>query len=848
MMMPPSAIFSLAAERWPQLPLVPCYPYSQQPVRGVSLTKAPSEDDLEYWLEHHSHYNAGLPTGRLSGVIAVWCAQRDGQSMNAVLDLLPPTPASFVQGDYRVLLYQYDGQPSFVLSEDETGAPLVFCQSDETLMLMPPSKKSAQHAGLAELPADIFDLPRPSAPQDLESLLRSVLLSEGFNLRSKHLTQTANKTPVGQRDIEVRKVLVQVCDQVLEGSVTLKDGLARLAGAHETWQPSHPLDHYQQMMFRWGEEDLQRRQLALPLGWDDGLTEGEKKALNLPWGDHLQEWSFERLRDYAYEGFSKHYDNEQGRAQVLEACLNEMAKAPSLSEVEADLLKQFLCRQSRLGLKQAGLNKRLRDRQQERVFGTTHTEIAEDMVRRLTRVHDYRYTDYAYYRYTGSHWEYTAYGYLRRFISLNYGRCKSARKEQDQRSIMNMVRHALERRFPEQDKSGINFVNGYLSEDLTMHPHTPGRAMTYTLPYEYHAENANKMPMFEQFLADCWGNDPDFQAKKDALQEAMAATLFGIAPRYQRAFLLYGVPSSGKTQLLNIISALVPPNAKCSVPPTDWGMQFKPALLNRKLLNICGELSETKYIDGQTFKDIVDGTERTAEVKRRQPFQFRPRAAHWFASNHLPKSKDTSEGFTRRWLILTFNQPITDSHKLVRDLGQTIVNNEQAAIMAWACQAIPRLTRHNNYTLPESHQQTLIEMSNSVNPLRFFLLGSGWVDLDPSRPDLSTLNPEQRNQLCKKLPYTSGEVMWDAYLRFVSEQGIATHVLQREFHRILGELCQTNNILQRRVQYQSGKTDFIYFGVTIRSVSQRMREEEKMRRNMAQGMGWIAKQTARKQR
>ena len=32
-------------------------------------------------------------------------------------------------------------------------------------------------------------------------------------------------------------------------------------------------------------------------------------------------------------------------------------------------------------------------------------------------------------------------------------------------------------------------------------------------------EEAGKCPMFFRFLHDCWGEDPDFQEKIDALQD-----------------------------------------------------------------------------------------------------------------------------------------------------------------------------------------------------------------------------------------------------------------------------------------------------------------------------------------
>lgn len=822
-----SPVYSVAARTWPALPLVPCYPYSDQPLSLSKLAVHPSQEDRQFWLKNYAHYNAGLALGAISDLTLVVCGQHDGQSLNALLSVLPPTPAAFSVGGQRHLLYRHSPTKAFTLLEDDSSRELVQLRNDGEVMLVSPSHLSTTSGPMPMLSPQLFshdDL--PVLPDDIEALLRSVLLSEGFVLRSKSLGKSRSKMPVGQRDIKVRAITSLVCDQILSGTLNLRDGAARINATHQDWQPDYPMSHYLDMLYRWGEEDLERTRASLPMNWDQGLSDQQKSELGLTWGDHLQEWSYAAIRDFAYKGFTKHYDDDNGRASILDQALFQLARAQSLTEVEQDLLKQFLARQSRLGVKLAGLNRQLKELAQQRFTGGHHTDIAQDMLRRLTRIHEYRYSSYRFYRYNGSHWEFVTYGWLRRYISEHYGHLRGAKKEFDQKGILQIVRHALDKPINEHSTCGINFANGYLSENLEVFPHTPNRGMIYTLPFEYHAAKAGKMPMFESFLHDCWGQDEDFEHKKMALQEALAATLFGVAPRYQRAFLLYGVPSSGKTQLLNIISAMVPSNTKTSVPPNEWNQQFKPAMLHHKLLNVCGELSETRFIDGQTFKDIIDGTERTGEIKRLQPFQFRPKAAHWFASNHLPRTRDTSEGFTRRWLILSFNRPITEGHKLIRDLGHKIVAAEQEAIMAWACQAMPRLLRHNDYTLPASHYDHLEDMADMANPLRFFVNGSGWVNLHNSTTQVSSLSTDEKNQLCQTLPHVSGDMLLATFSRYASERGNAQAALLKKFHLAMAELCPTLGVLQRRVKYTSGKTDFVYFGMTVNSPSQRFKQQK----------------------
>src|SRR3546814_15075365 len=75
-----------------------------------------------------------------------------------------------------------------------------------------------------------------------------------------------------------------------------------------------------------------------------------------------------------------------------------------------------------------------------------------------------------------------------------------------------------------------------------------------------------------------------------ALQEAFAATMFGIAPRFQRAILLYGPAGTGKSQALEVLRALMPPKAICTISPDRLGARFQLSGMVGRTLNICGAL------------------------------------------------------------------------------------------------------------------------------------------------------------------------------------------------------------------------------------------------------------------
>jgi phage/plasmid-associated DNA primase len=148
--------------------------------------------------------------------------------------------------------------------------------------------------------------------------------------------------------------------------------------------------------------------------------------------------------------------------------------------------------------------------------------------------------------------------------------------------------------------------------------------------------------------------------------------------------------------------------------------------MHLKVLNICGELSDKKRIDGQKLKDIIDGSSMSGQYKNQQVFQFKPTLTHLFASNHLPRTDDTSAGFTRRWLFLTFHHPVKNEDKIL-DLGDLIAAEEREAIVAWCVQSMPELMKRHTFTLPMSHHLLLAEFAAINNSVRLWMLESGKV-------------------------------------------------------------------------------------------------------------------------
>src|SRR3546814_8249705 len=174
-----------------------------------------------------------------------------------------------------------------------------------------------------------------------------------------------------------------------------------------------------------------------------------------------------------------------------------------------------------------------------------------------------------------------------------------SRRHNDYEAIVKTVGKLCRAELVEEFEIGINFANGVLDAEGVLHDHSPKYGKTFTMPFNYVPERAGEAHKWLRYLEDAWGDDHDYVEKVMALQEAFAATMFGIAPRFQRAILLYGPAGTGKSQALEVLRALMPPKAICTISPDRWGARFQLSGMVGRTLNICGELPEETVIDGK---------------------------------------------------------------------------------------------------------------------------------------------------------------------------------------------------------------------------------------------------------
>ena len=688
--------------------------------------RMPTPEEQHTWLTQFPDCNIGLPLGPQSGCVAIDIDTTDPLLINIIQTVCGFSPWERVGSKGKVLLYRYNGEPAFKI-KDADGKMICECLSIGNQVVMPPSihpNTQRPYVANAPLPSVLKSL-KP-LPLNFEETLRNALKDAGVHLSHSGWTRTTDYVSHGSRDVKMTAMAGFFAAGVTRGEMPLLEAIDRLrawkaACVENVAGDDIDIEKGVQNLIKFLISDvLGPKHKMLPPGWDEGLTPEMKKDWGLDFSEDIVEWDINQILNYLDLSIDK-MDDIVKRNGVFEYIIQKISRSPHLTSTEKDLALGKMAELSDKTLTKAALKSRLRELETADLEGKDHTEIAEAVLSEMKKVGDIKFCWDQFWQWRGSNWEMMDKTEILCTIAKEYGHYPAAKKASDHKGIMEIMRSlSFVEDLATVPEKGINFANGFLDQDGKLREHNAAFGCTYTLPYRYLPELSDKHPKFDKFLTSIWGHTPDFETRKKALQEAMCATYFGIGASFARAILLYGAAGSGKSQLLDIVRYMLPKRMVTYVAPYGFEKDFLATELSKSLLNVCGELSASRYIPDDIFKSVIDGSSMQGAYKYGQFFSFAPKCTHWFASNNLPKSKDTSNGFFRRWLILNFDKPVGEKEK-VRGLGEIIAAEEREGIMSWVVSCVKDLVKKGDYTLPESHKKIMDTMIGENDSVYFYL-------------------------------------------------------------------------------------------------------------------------------
>jgi len=268
------------------------------------------------------------------------------------------------------------------------------------------------------------------------------------------------------------------------------------------------------------------------------------------------------------------------------------------------------------------------------------------------------------------------------------------------------------RGFFDEAPAGVAFADGFLrfrGGKVVLEKHSPSHRVR--AGYDFTWSGDHRCPRWLDAQRQ-WFGDIDDRAL--LLQEFAGACLFGLATTYQAALVLYGEAGAGKSQCASVIEGMFPAETVTAVPPQLMDDLYFRAELAGSLLNVVNDIPEAGIMDAGAFKAIVSGDHITARPIREAPFRFRPRAGHLFSANSLPSTKDHTDGFWRRWLLVVFDRVVALDAQ-VKDLATSILSEEMPGVVLWAVRGAIRLVERGHYLQAGQSADALSEWRRDSN-------------------------------------------------------------------------------------------------------------------------------------
>ena len=179
--------------------------------------------------------------------------------------------------------------------------------------------------------------------------------------------------------------------------------------------------------------------------------------------------------------------------------------------------------------------------------------------------------------------------------------------------------------------------------------------------------------------------------------------------RYQKAFMLYGSGSNGKSTVLDTIKTFIGATNYSAIPLEKVTERFNPAELENKLFNIGDDVDNVTLKDTGTLKKLFAGNALSVERKGETPFTIEPYATHIYSCNTIPRSFDKSDGFYRRWLFVPFNAKFSSEDPDFDPLIEDKITTDTALsyLLNIAIRGAQRLIKRGHFTEPASVKEAL---------------------------------------------------------------------------------------------------------------------------------------------
>jgi phage/plasmid-associated DNA primase len=192
---------------------------------------------------------------------------------------------------------------------------------------------------------------------------------------------------------------------------------------------------------------------------------------------------------------------------------------------------------------------------------------------------------------------------------------------------------------------------------------------------------------------------------------------------------------------------------------------------------------------------LTGGDLITAEHKFQRSFQFVNGTKLIFSCNILPESKDDSDAFFKRWIIVPFNRTIPPEQQDRDLLAKLTTPQELSGFLNKALATYKEMEVRGSFTGEDDIEGKRAFYQRLSDPISCFI--DDCVDFDPDK-------------------YTVKQQLFQAFQTYCKEKRYGKVYTQKRFFRDFRDKAGSNYIVDSQINLDTGGTTRILRGVNLR--------------------------------
>jgi len=273
--------------------------------------------------------------------------------------------------------------------------------------------------------------------------------------------------------------------------------------------------------------------------------------------------------------------------------------------------------------------------------------------------------------------------------------------------------HVARETIDSEQEGFINFKNGLFDlKEWKLKPHTPEIRSIAQVPAVYNPSAT--CPKISHYLTTC---ELDENSQTVLLEFAGNCLISDVS--LQRAMMLYGSGSNGKSVFINLLKTALGKDFVSGESlqnlETD---KYRVANLYGKRLNAFPDLKDTPLQTNEVFNTLTgNDLELTGERKYQHAFSFKPTTKLLFSANKPPFAHSDNYAYYRRWILIKFPKTFEKSEIDEKLLEKLTTEEEISGFINLMLEGLKRLLENHRFSYDvgvEEVERTYLMNSDNV--------------------------------------------------------------------------------------------------------------------------------------